>query len=181
MFNLMKFLRPFRWTIFVIFILLFVQAMSDLSLPNYLSRIVNIGIQQRGIKNAVPEVIRKNVMRKIEMFINDADRALIEKTYLLLDSQRLSGGDYETYLKKYPGLSHEPLYVLNTKDKGEMERLNAIFLSPIMVVSTIEKKGILSFNMDAKISGDVDPFVYLDQLPPEERDALVKTIMERHR
>ncbi len=135
----MKFLRPFRWTIFIIFILLFVQAMSDLSLPNYLSRIVNIGIQQRGIKNAVPEVIRKNVMRKIEMFINDADRALVEKTYLLLDSQRLSGGDYETYLKKYPGLSQEPLYVLNTKDKGEMERLNAVFLMPIMVVSTVEK------------------------------------------
>ncbi len=42
----------------------------------------------------------------------------------------------------------------------------------------MKKRGILAFS-EAKISEDVDPFVYLDQLPPEERDALVKTIMEK--
>jgi len=175
----MKFLKPFRTPIFIIFILLFVQAMSDLSLPNYLSRIVNVGIQQRGIKNAVPEVIRINRMKKIEIFLNDADRALIEKSYLLLDSQKLSQGDYETYVKIYPRLSQEPLYVLNTKDKGELERLNTVFLTPIMVLSNIEKNGISSFNMDAKIPEQIDPFAYINQLPPEERDNMVKTIMEK--
>jgi ATP-binding cassette subfamily B multidrug efflux pump len=177
MFNLMKFLKPFRWTIFTIFILLFIQAMSDLSLPNYLSRIVNIGIQQRGIKNAFPEAIRLSAMKKVEIFINNTDMALIERCYLLLDSQKLSRFDYETYVKRYPSLRHEPLYVLNTKDEGELERLDAVFSVPLMVVSAIESNGISSFNMDSHIPNGIDPFAYLGQLPQEERENLVRQIM----
>src|SRR4030042_442829 len=148
MFNLMKFLKPFRWTIFTIFILLFIQAMSDLSLPNYLSRIVNVGIQQRGIKYAFPEAIRISTMKKIGLFINDADMALIEKCYLLLEVQRISKVDYETYVKRYPSLSHEPLYVLNIEDEGELERLDTVFRIPLMIVYAIETNGISSFKMD---------------------------------
>jgi len=179
MFKLMKFLKPFRWIIFTIFILLFIQAMSDLSLPNYLSRIVNIGIQQRGIKNAFPEAIRLSTMKKIELFINDADTALIERCYLLLDSPRLSKADYETYVKRYPILGHEPLFVLNTEDEGELERLEAVFKAPLMIVSAIESNGISSFNMDIDIPKEIDPFAYLDQLPQEERESLIRDIMEK--
>lgn len=179
MLNLMKFLRPFRWTIFIILILLFVQAMSDLSLPNYLSRIVNIGIQQRGIKNTFPEAIRISIMKKIDLFINDADMVLIEKCYLLLDSKRLSEVDYETYIKKYPSLSNEPIYVLNTKDEGELERLDTVFRIPLMIVYAIETNGIASFNMDIDIPKEIDPLSYLNQLPQEERDNLVRDIMKK--
>ena len=179
MFKLMKFLKPFRWIIFAIFILLFIQAMSDLSLPNYLSRIVNIGIQQRGIKNAFPEAIRLSAMKKIELFINDADTAFIERCYLLLESLRLSKVDYETYVKRYPILGHEPLYVLNTEDEGELERLEAVFKAPLMIVSAIESNGISSFNMDIDIPKEIDPFAYLDQLPQEERESLIRDIMEK--
>jgi len=178
MFNLMKFLKPFSLSIFIIFILLFGQAMSDLALPNYLSRIVNIGIQQNGIINPVPDVIRENRMKKIVVLMDEAGREFIEKNYLLLNSQKLSQIDYETYVKKYPLLSREPLYVLNTQDKTEIERLKNIILIPLMVVSTIEKKGISSFNGYTRITVDSDPFTYFDQLPPEERDALLKTIKE---
>ncbi|HJX35289.1 MAG TPA: ABC transporter permease, partial [Desulfatiglandales bacterium] len=179
MFNLMKFLKPFRWTIFTIFILLFIQAMSDLSLPNYLSRIVNVGIQQRGIKYAFPEAIRISTMKKIGLFINDADMALIEKCYLLLEGQRISKVDYETYVKRYPSLSHEPLYVLNIEDEGELERLDTVFRIPLMIVYAIETNGISSFNMDIDIPKEIDPFAYLDQLPQEERDNLVRDIMKK--
>jgi len=179
MFNLMKFLKPFRWTIFTIFILLFIQAMSDLSLPNYLSRIVNVGIQQRGIKYAFPEAIRISTMKKIGLFINDADMALIEKCYLLLEGQRISKVDYETYVKRYPSLSHEPLYVLNIEDEGELERLDTVFRIPLMIVYAIETNGISSFKMDIDIPKEIDPFAYLDQLPQEERDNLVRDIMKK--
>lgn len=177
MFKLMKFLKPFRLIIFTIFFLLFIQAMSDLSLPNYLSRIVNIGIQQRGIKNAFPEAIRLSAMKKIELFINDADMAFIEICYLLLESPRLSKADYETYVRRYPILSHEPIYVLNTGDEEELERLDAVFKTPLMVVSAIEINGISSFNMDIDIPREIDPFAYIDKLPREERESLTRDIM----
>ena len=179
MFNLIKFLRPFRWTIFAIFILLFIQAMSDLSLPNYLSRIVNVGIQQRGIKNTFPEAIRLSAMKKIELFMNDTDMELFKRCYLLVDSKRLSKVDYETYVKRYPNLSYEPLYVINTEDETELERLDTVFSAPLMVVSAIERNGISSFNIDVDIPKEIDPFAYLDQLSQEERDNLVSYIMEK--
>ena len=52
--KLLKYLRPFAGAIIVAIMLLFVQAISDLSLPSYMSNIVNIGIQQKGIEDAVP-------------------------------------------------------------------------------------------------------------------------------
>jgi ATP-binding cassette subfamily B multidrug efflux pump len=179
MFNLMKFLKPFRWTIFTILILLFIQAMSDLSLPNYLSRIVNIGIQQRGIKNTFPEAIRLSAMKKTELFMNDTDTEFIKRCYLLLESKRLSKTDYETYVKRYPGLSNEPLYVINTKDEGELERLNLAFSAPLMIVFAIESNGFSSFNTDIDIPKETDPFAYIDQLPQGKRDNLVKDIVKK--
>jgi ATP-binding cassette, subfamily B, multidrug efflux pump len=177
MFKLMKFLKPFSWLIFSIFILLFIQAMSDLALPNYLSRIVNIGIQQRGIKNAVPDVIRDSEMKKIEMFMNEAGRTVIDRNYLLLDSRNLSRSDYNEYVKKFPGLSSEPLYLLNSKDNAIIQELNSLFVMPVMLVSGVEKNGVASLNLDGKnVPSELDPFIYLAQLPRPERDALMKKI-----
>jgi ATP-binding cassette, subfamily B, multidrug efflux pump len=177
MFKLMKFLKPFAGLIFIIFLLLFMQAMSDLALPNYLSRIVNIGIQQNGIKNAVPQVIRRDSMKKILVFMDESNRALIEKSYLLLDRQGLTQKDYEMYVKEYPGLANWPLYILKTGN--EMTRLNAAFAVPIAAVSSIEKTGIESFIPDANIPKDADPFRYLDNMPPEKQEVLLKKIKEK--
>ena len=47
--KLFKHLKPFLWAIVAIFVLLFAQAMVDLSLPGYMANIVNVGIQQDGI------------------------------------------------------------------------------------------------------------------------------------
>ncbi len=178
MLNLLKFLKPFSWGIFAIFILLFVQAMSDLALPNYLSRIVNIGIQQNGIRNAVPEVMRESEMKKIRRFIEEADRAFVDKCYIRLNREGLSGEDYEAYLKKYPLLSREPLFLLSTGDKKEIQRLNDLLISPLMAVYTIEKSGISSIVGGKDIPGGIDPFAYLDHLPVGEQAGLIKTIKE---
>ena len=59
MIKLIKYLKPFLIPVFAIILLLLVQAACDLSLPDYNSHIVNVGIQQGGIENAVPKAIRK--------------------------------------------------------------------------------------------------------------------------
>src|SRR3972149_2700550 len=127
MLKLIKCLRPFIWSIVLIFLLLFAQAMTDLSLPDFMSRIVNVGIQQNGISRAVPEVIRAGEMQKLVLFLSDADKAAIGSDYLLLDRNQLSPGAYNEYLKSYPGLADGPLYKLNTADKVENDRLDNVF------------------------------------------------------
>ena len=62
MLKLMKYLKGSVKSIFLIILLLVLQAFCDLSLPSYTSNIVNIGIQQGGVDSHVPEVILVNVI-----------------------------------------------------------------------------------------------------------------------
>ncbi len=70
MLKLIKHLKPFIASIICAIILLFVQAGSDLALPDYVSNIVNVGIQQGGIENSVPQAIRSSEMNKLTLFVN---------------------------------------------------------------------------------------------------------------
>src|SRR4030043_544998 len=108
--RLAKYLKPFIPMILIAIVLLFVQALSDLTLPDYMSNIVNNGIQQGGIVNAVPEAIRQNEMNKITLFMSENDKAEVLKNYTLIDN---ASSDYSKYLKKYPQLEKEAIFVLN--------------------------------------------------------------------
>ena len=70
MLKLFKEFKPFTMMIVLIIALLFGQAMSELALPDYMSNIVDVGIQQNGIEDAVPNVIREKEMEKIKLFLN---------------------------------------------------------------------------------------------------------------
>ena len=62
MLKIMKYLRPYALLVTAAIVLLFTQAMSELALPDYMSDIVNEGIQQGGITSAVPEAVRQDRM-----------------------------------------------------------------------------------------------------------------------
>jgi ATP-binding cassette subfamily B multidrug efflux pump len=68
MLKLAKYLKPYRWALIVSIALLFAQANFDLALPDYLSRIVNTGIQQGGVENAIPSAIRQSEMNRVVSF-----------------------------------------------------------------------------------------------------------------
>jgi ATP-binding cassette subfamily B protein len=59
MLKLLKYLKPFIGLIIAAVALLFVQAAADLSLPDYMSDIVNVGIQQGGLKMQYPRLLEK--------------------------------------------------------------------------------------------------------------------------
>ena len=141
MFKLIKYLKKSTLPIIIIIGLLIVQAVCDLSLPDYTSDIVNVGIQQGGVKNAVPEIIRKEQLENIMVFMNDNDKSEVMDNYILLDKQDLSQDEFSKYVKKYPQLENEKLYKLNTKDKKLIEKLNNIISQPIAILSAIEKDG----------------------------------------
>ena len=181
MLNLIKHLKPFTWQIVIIFALLFGQAMTDLSLPDYMSRIINVGVQQNGIENPAPDVIRASEMAKLEILMSDQDLAVVTADYRLMDKQSLSSDEYAVQVKKYPLLAAEPVYELKTEARSAIPQLNIIFGKPEMVVYLIEKNGLGSLtggNIPTLPAG-VDPFQYFAQLPAAQQTALRQTILQQ--
>jgi ATP-binding cassette subfamily B protein len=181
MLKLIKHLKPFAWSIVAIFVLLFLQAMTDLALPGYMADIVNVGIQQSGIENAVPEAIRAGEFDKLALFMSESDKAEVSNGYLLLDKQTTPPADFIKYVKIYPELASAPIYKLNTDDKTVIDRLNAIFGRSILVVMTIKQKGIAAFpGAPHEIPEGTDPFALLAQMPPTQleniRSMIAKSI-----
>ncbi|MCK6569175.1 MAG: ABC transporter ATP-binding protein/permease [Anaerolineales bacterium] len=133
---MMKFVKPYRWTLALAVALIFAQANLDLSLPDYLSRIVNTGIQQGGVENALPEAIRASEMDKVAIFLSAADKEDVLASYALVTD---SSPDYDSYLKRYPALETQPIYVLNDIPQSEVDRLNPIMAKALLTVSGIEQ------------------------------------------
>ena len=79
--KLVKFLKPFTLGVVLVFALLFGQALCDLNLPNYMSGIVNVGIQQGGVEHAAPDQISPAGLQLMKTFMNDDDMALTERSY----------------------------------------------------------------------------------------------------
>jgi ATP-binding cassette subfamily B multidrug efflux pump len=136
MLRLFKYLKPYTLLILIAIALLFVQANADLALPDYLSKIVNNGIQQGGVENAVPMAIRQSEMDRLVIFMSVEDKTLVLGDYTLADK---NSADYETLVEKYPVLANEPVYVLNSIDKTETDKLNLIMGKSFLIVSGFEQ------------------------------------------
>ncbi len=136
MLRLTKYLKPYRLLILITIILLFVQANADLALPDYLAKIINVGIQQGGIENAVPEAIRKSEMDKLFLFMSPEEKDVVLNAYTLMDQ---NSPDYEQAVQDYPALANEPVYVLIEIDQTEMDKLNPIMAKAFVAVSSIEQ------------------------------------------
>ena len=76
MLKLMRYMKPYILTVIVIFGLLFAQAMADLALPDYMSRIVNVGLQQGGLESPAPIVVRSIQMDHLQLLMLPATRLL---------------------------------------------------------------------------------------------------------
>ena len=163
--KLIKHLKPFIWAIVAIFVLLFAQAMADLSLPGYMANIVNIGIQQNGIQNAVPQAISQTEFNKITLFMTDSQKAQVTGDYTLINNQ---SADYAKYPK-----ATTPIYELSTNNKQEIAQLNTILSKAIPPVLAIEQNGLAAYaGSSVQIPAGVDPFTVIAQLPPTQLAAL---------
>jgi ATP-binding cassette subfamily B protein len=116
--------------------LLFVQANAELALPDYLSRIVNNGIQQNGVENAVPVAIRQSEMEKLLIFMNPEEGELVLDSYNLLES---GSTEAEGYLEDYPVLDVEAIYVLKDLDQSLTDQLNSILGKALVTVAGIRQ------------------------------------------
>ena len=140
MIKILKNLKKSFWSVVVIVILLCIQASTDLALPDYTSKIVNIGIQAGGIETAVPDIISKEEMENILIFTS--------KDNEILDNYTLVGSDlnkYEEKIKnKYLGKSRKieegTVYILNEIESDQKTELSNLMATPLMELATLRNE-----------------------------------------
>ncbi len=124
---LKRYLKPFWLSVVFALLLLFGQAFSDLSLPTYMSDIVNVGIQQGGIAESTPKAISAKAFSFIKIFMTNEEKESIDKSYTL-HSVNDVGTDHDRYVKQYPLLKTEDIYILNNHITSNiMEKLDRSF------------------------------------------------------
>lgn len=93
---LKTYLKPFAALVLACILLLFGQAMCDLTLPNLMSDIVNTGIQLGGVDEAAPAVLNRQAVDLLTLFMNDAEAGTFKNAYTPVEH----GSDEETKLAK---------------------------------------------------------------------------------
>ena len=138
MLKVLKNLKESWLSVIAIVLLLIVQAAGDLTLPDYTSKIVNIGIQSGGIENPAPEVIRKSEMGNLLIFTEDDEQILND--YKEISKENLDEKEYEKLVKKYPALENETLYEVKKLNSEEQTQLNNMMTKPLMMLSSLENE-----------------------------------------
>lgn len=160
MLKLMKYLKKSVGSIVLIIGLLFLQAYCDLSLPDYTSKIINVGIQQKGIEDGVPEKIRESSLENLQLFMNQEDKTEISNAYKQEDG----------------------IYVLHDDiTKEERENLNEIFCKPMLMLSGFSSDSEESQEMRSQmgIPEGADPAEVMAQLPPEAFAGMTEEMDEK--
>ena len=167
--NVLHYLKRSWKAVLVILALLVVQAICDLSLPDYTSRIINVGVQQGGIEYAAPEVIEKDKLEEIFLFADDATESEILAHYQLISKEELSSKEYEKLVKKYPALEKTALYQLKDTDTKTQERISELLKEPILVDFMLTQDGTESKAIQDAIK---------EQLPSEFQNMDLMTIFK---
>lgn len=122
--NLLRYTARSRRSILLIVCILFIQAFCDLSLPGYTSDIVNVGIQQGGITQYVPQQIRKSDLDKLITLMPEKDRQTAADAYTVEEGQK-----QET----------DPVYRLRDTDKETTDKLEDILRFPMLAVTAMDQ------------------------------------------
>lgn len=131
--KLARYLKPFVVPILVVIGLLFMQAYCELTLPDYMQNIVNIGIQNNGIEHGVYEQVRESTLEPFLMVATEDQKELIENSYTLVTPDEAS----ELQLEEIPVLKDENVYVLNDISDESFTELENSFAEMDMTFAEI--------------------------------------------
>jgi ATP-binding cassette subfamily B protein len=120
----MKYLKPFAGTILVSLLILFGQAIGELSLPNLMSDIVNTGIQNGGVEQEAPEALPAEGFALMTLFMDEADKETFQNSYQLIEG---GSAEAEAYSAEFPESQEADFYVLDETDLEQLTSLESIF------------------------------------------------------
>lgn len=168
MLKILKNLKESWTAVIAIIILLCLQAAADLKLPDFTSQIVNVGIQQSGIENVAPEVIRKSTLDNLQYFTDDYETIL--ENYEIVEKN-------EKNIKEYPLLESEEIYKLKNISKSELENLNNIISKPLMTLSVMSNNETANTIKEKMQSTNAESSQEINQAQMAQMQAL-STVLE---
>ena len=170
--NLFKYAAEHWKTLIAIIIVLFIQAYCDLSLPAYTSDIVNVGIQQGGVEEQVPEAISADEMSRLLLFVPSEDQNTVLDAYEEDDSTY----DVEAYVLK-DDISDEDISTLEDILAYPM-MMTAGFESGSDMTAQIEEQ--LKASLPAEmVTDDMTVFDILQMMPADQREAMLDAMEEQ--
>lgn len=171
--KIFRYLKSYVIPIIFIVLLLFVEAICDLALPEYMSNIVNVGIQQSGVSSAVPQKIKAETLDRLELFMSESDIKTVNSFYS-------EESDSVMTLKAD----------INDKD---LQQLEEILINPMMItnlLSLAQSDKLNDKNAASDIGGDLstlfenipqstDIFTVLKTMPKEQLLKISEEIGEK--
>ena len=103
-----RYLKPFVGILLLCLALLFGQAMCDLSLPNLMSDMVNVGIQQSGIEEGAPSALRKEGLDLLSAFASAEDQTVLEEGYYTIEP---GSSEAQRLAEEYPLVRDEAICI----------------------------------------------------------------------
>ena len=148
-----------RWHYIVLIIaLLFLQAYCDLALPDYTSKIVNVGIQQKGLEDGVPDTIREESMEQLCLFLDEKEADRVKENYTLKDG----------------------IYQRKEISKEEREELNRILSVPMMAAQTFNsEEEAAKLEEQMQLPEDTDLWQVLAAMPKEQFAQISAAVTEK--
>lgn len=184
MLKIVKLLKTSIGPLIIVVALLGLQAFCDLSLPSYTSDIVNVGIQQGGIKDPLPKAVRENQLNNLLFTMDESSKALVQSSYKLISKDSVSGDDYKDYLKQYPALADENIYVLDS-DKDNQEQLTDIMGKALLLVGTLSSDSDQIKDLKKQITANLPKEMaslslmeILTKMPPEQSKDILTSVEE---
>ncbi len=172
MLRLIKYIKPYILLVLAAIVLLYIMANADLALPDFLSQIVNVGIQQNGIDTPIPQAMRKSQLENLMLFLSPDEQTIVTSAYRLIDN---TSDVEQDMLSAIPGLADEPVYVLNDLSDEALANLEAVISKGLVISYSINQVienpdqagkmlGELPFD-PAQIPAGMDIFTLLEIAP----------------
>ena len=172
--NLFKYAAEHWKALIAIIVILFIQAYCDLSLPAYTSDIVNVGIQQGGVEDQIPEAVSADEMEKLLLFVPAEDQKTVLDAYEKDDSTY----DVEAYVLKDSVSDSEK----------KTEELSGILQGPMMLTAGFESGSDMTKQIEEQLKAnmpsqadteDLSVFDLMKMLPEEQRAAMLQRMDEQ--
>ena len=134
--KLIRFLKPFTLLVIIAIGLLYFQAMTDLALPDYMSGIVNNGIQQGGYETVILEVVQSEDMNMMTMVLSDDEKETFLNFYDQVDLNQ-DVQKYDDLSRKYANLDRNLVYYLNPLEDENQGILEDITIKMLMGIAKL--------------------------------------------
>lgn len=145
MIKLFKFLKPYGGAVLAILCVLVVQAYCDLSLPTYTSDIVNVGLQQKGIDEKVPEMIGEEDLDHLLLFVPAEKQETVKEAYVAKEAVS------ENYEGNVLELAEDV-----KEDKDRVEELSEILGRPMLLCSGFDSGSDSAVEMEKQMKQQME-------------------------